>query len=189
MNSRLPPRRPAIHRQFQLSRQSSGFGRTGWVYILTNPAMPGLVKIGLTTRDPSTRMAELTAATGVPVPFVLFWCRAVADCGVIEETVHRMMADRRENHGREFFRCDPATARQVIEAAAAGQLGRKYRARKPVHRRGGYRSRWRRPPDYTPLLLAAGALVVAGVWWVKSAPPAWCPEWLAFPVLKIEGRA
>jgi hypothetical protein len=177
------------NRQFQPSRPDSGFGRPGWVYILTNLAMPGLVKIGLTTRDPTTRIAELTNAIGVPVPFVLAWCRAVADCGLVEETVHRMMKDRRENEGREFFRCDPATARQVIEAAASGQLGRKYRVRKPVQRKGGYRSRWRQPPDYTPLLLTAGALVVAVVWWVKPAPPAWCPDWLAFPVLKVEGRA
>lgn len=44
----------------------------GIVYVLTNPAMPGLVKIGMTTRsDIDARMKELYS-TGVPVPF---------DCG------------------------------------------------------------------------------------------------------------
>ena len=43
----------------------------GWVYVLTNPAMPGLVKIGLTSRNPQVRAAELTQATGVPAPFVI----------------------------------------------------------------------------------------------------------------------
>ena len=41
----------------------------GLVYVLTNSAMPGLVKIGMTTRDSvDTRMKELYS-TGVPVPF------------------------------------------------------------------------------------------------------------------------
>jgi hypothetical protein len=45
----------------------------GWVYTLTNPAMPRLVKIGLTTKTPKERAAELTAATGVPMPFKVRW--------------------------------------------------------------------------------------------------------------------
>ena len=40
----------------------------GIVYILTNPAMQNLVKIGMTTRlEVGTRMSELYT-TGVPVP-------------------------------------------------------------------------------------------------------------------------
>ena len=42
----------------------------GIVYLLTNPVMPGLVKIGMTTQeDIDKRMKELYT-TGVPVPFV-----------------------------------------------------------------------------------------------------------------------
>lgn len=46
----------------------------GMVYLLTNPVMPDLVKIGMTTQeDIDKRMKELYT-TGVPVPF---------ECGVI----------------------------------------------------------------------------------------------------------
>lgn len=41
----------------------------GIVYLLTNPVMPGLVKIGMTLRDEiDARMKELYT-TGVPLPF------------------------------------------------------------------------------------------------------------------------
>ena len=43
--------------------------KDGIVYVLTNPAFPNLVKIGITTRDEvQVRMAELYT-TGVPLPF------------------------------------------------------------------------------------------------------------------------
>ena len=42
---------------------------TGIVYVLSNRAMPGLVKIGMTTRhELDARLKELYT-TGVPVPF------------------------------------------------------------------------------------------------------------------------
>jgi len=41
----------------------------GIVYVLTNPTMPGLVKIGKTSRDSvMARLSELYT-TGVPLPF------------------------------------------------------------------------------------------------------------------------
>lgn len=48
----------------------------GIVYLLTNPVMPGLVKIGMTTQqDIDKRMKELYTI-GVPVPFECqFACR------------------------------------------------------------------------------------------------------------------
>lgn len=49
----------------------------GHIYILVNPSMEGLVKIGKTTRDPESRARELSQATGVPTPFyVAFSTRA-----------------------------------------------------------------------------------------------------------------
>lgn len=52
------------------------------VYVLTNSAMPGLVKIGKTTRnDLSSRMSELFS-TGVPVPFDCVYACEVDDCSL-----------------------------------------------------------------------------------------------------------
>ena len=61
----------------------------GIVYLLTNPVMPGLVKIGMTTQeDIDKRMKELYT-TGVPVPFECqFACKVKkGDCAKIDKGV------------------------------------------------------------------------------------------------------
>lgn len=46
------------------------------VYVLANPAMPGLVKIGRTSSDDTALRLSQLYTTGVPVPFELkFACR------------------------------------------------------------------------------------------------------------------
>lgn len=77
----------------------------GYLYVLSNPSIPGLVKVGKTTRDPAQRVAELSAATGVPSPFVLLYQQPVANCDAAEAWVHQAMALRgwRYADNREFF--------------------------------------------------------------------------------------
>lgn len=46
----------------------------GFVYVLSNAGMPGLLKIGSSTKVPTARAAELNT-TGVPSPFeVEYYC-------------------------------------------------------------------------------------------------------------------
>ncbi|WP_220385717.1 GIY-YIG nuclease family protein, partial [Klebsiella pneumoniae] len=45
------------------------FRMEGWVYVLSNPCMPGIYKVGMTTTSPEVRARELSSATGVPAPF------------------------------------------------------------------------------------------------------------------------
>ena len=81
----------------------------GYVYILTNEAMPGLVKIGKTTRDPASRALELHQ-TGVPFPFTVALSVFAPDCHELERAVHADLNDCRVRPDREFFRCDFHTA-------------------------------------------------------------------------------
>jgi hypothetical protein len=77
---------------------------TGFVYVLTNDAMPGLVKVGMTTRLPRDRADELSSATGVPVSFEVLYCQQVVDCHEAERLVHSQLAPYRVSGDREFFR-------------------------------------------------------------------------------------
>lgn len=89
----------------------------GIVYLLTNPVMPGLVKIGMTTQeDIDKRMKELYT-TGVPVPFECqFACRVKkTDCAKIEKALHAAFAPQRINANREFFRIQVEQVRAILE--------------------------------------------------------------------------
>ena len=41
----------------------------GIVYLLTNPVMPGWVKIGMTTQEDIDKQMKELYTTGVPIPF------------------------------------------------------------------------------------------------------------------------
>ena len=89
----------------------------GIVYLLTNPVMPGLVKIGMTTqKDIEKRMRELYT-TGVPVPFECqFACKVKkGDCAKIEKALHAAFAPQRVNANREFFRIQVEQAKAILE--------------------------------------------------------------------------
>mgnify|MGYP002144210229 CR=1 FL=1 len=74
-----------------------------YIYILSNPSMPNLIKVGKTTKHPSKRMSELHS-TGVPTPFELEFSAMVDNCGFSELAAHRALANYRVTGKREFFR-------------------------------------------------------------------------------------
>jgi T5orf172 domain len=88
----------------------------GYVYVLTNRAMPGVVKIGRTERDPADRARELRT-TGVPSPFELVHSSLVDDCEGVERQIHLLLAKRGVRHlpDREFFEISSAEAIELIE--------------------------------------------------------------------------
>ena len=75
------------------------------VYALTNPAMPRLVKIGMTDRpDVQDRMRDLYT-TGTPLPFdcVIAWELEGPTAADVEQALHTAFAPHRINPSREFF--------------------------------------------------------------------------------------
>ena len=79
------------------------------VYVLTNPAMPGIVKIGMTDRpDVQRRMGDLYT-TGVPLPFDCVIAREIKDgeAAEIERALHTAFGPNRINPSREFFQVEP----------------------------------------------------------------------------------
>jgi hypothetical protein len=88
------------------------------VYVLTNEAMAGLVKIGFTTTSVEQRIKELDT-TGVPLPFQCFYAAEIADCKRVEKLIHTIFSDKRVRENREFFRAD---ANQVKAAILLAEL-------------------------------------------------------------------
>jgi hypothetical protein len=84
-----------------------------YVYILSNPSMPGLVKVGKTTTAPSQRMRELHS-TGVPTPFETELTVEVANCDASERAAHRPLDAHRVSANREFFKVSPRNAIEAI---------------------------------------------------------------------------
>lgn len=74
----------------------------GFVYIMINPAMRGLVKIGLTERTPTDRAKDLRG-TAVPDDFIVVYDELVTDSAFIEKRLHARFNDYRYQPNREFF--------------------------------------------------------------------------------------
>ena len=89
----------------------------GSVYVLTNPAMPNMVKIGKTTRNVELRLADLYS-TGVPLPFECEYAAKVKDVDKTEKAFHTAFSPNRVNPKREFFNIDPEQAIAVLELMA-----------------------------------------------------------------------
>ena len=91
----------------------------GIVYVLTNPAMPRLVKIGKTSRESvNARLGELYT-TGVPVPFECAYAGRVEDENAVERAFHQAFGPYRVNPKREFFEIEPEQAIALLQLMAS----------------------------------------------------------------------
>jgi hypothetical protein len=87
----------------------------GYIYILVNPAMQGVVKIGKTTRTPEDRAKELSVATGVPFDFHVGYEKLVKDCDLAENLIQEKLKEKRTAKNREFF---TLSLKEAIQAVA-----------------------------------------------------------------------
>lgn len=74
------------------------------VYVFTNEAMPGLVKIGRTSNAVDDRLTDLSASTSVPLPFECYFAAEVRQAAALERKLHELFSEYRVNPKREFFK-------------------------------------------------------------------------------------
>lgn len=101
-------------KKIQIPKGASG---SQWVYILTNPTMPGLCKIGFTKNKPSERVKQINSATGVALDFVVEWAFPCFNAHDVEKQIHHYLEENgfRVNKNKEFFNISVEEAKAVIQ--------------------------------------------------------------------------
>ena len=97
----------------------------GRVYVLTNPRMQGLVKIGFTLGTVEGRAKELDA-TGTPEPFEIAYQVEVRRPDKLERHAHMQLTSKRVRNSREFFEIDVAEAILCIRNLASERLDEEF---------------------------------------------------------------
>ncbi len=92
------------------------------IYILTNEAMPGYVKIGRTSGNLEQRIKDLSASTSVPLPFTCFYACTVKDACFVEHQLHDAFDNNRINPKREFFQIAPERVVSALKLAAIEEV-------------------------------------------------------------------
>ena len=85
--------------------------------------MPGLYKIGHTTKHPDERAKEISRSTGVPIPFEVEWAFDCFDSDRLEAEVHKVLDSFRYSSNKEFFEISLNEAKETIR-----KLGSAYRS-------------------------------------------------------------
>ena len=91
----------------------------GWIYVLENPSLKGLVKIGFSTKDPAIRVRELSS-TGVPRVFEIAYEALLERPRDLEQRVHATLKSHHEN--KEFFRTTPKQAIAAIQTMRLAKI-------------------------------------------------------------------
>ncbi|MCY4366036.1 MAG: GIY-YIG nuclease family protein [Chloroflexi bacterium] len=131
--------------EFEQQPSASIFGgtapSTGIVYVLSNVAMPGYIKIGYTggnsDKDVQDRMKQLDAP-GVPRSFDCEYAAVVTDCAQVEKAIHTAFGDFRVRQNREFFEgVEPFRVKAILQLLAiedvTPNLNGKHKSRDEFH--------------------------------------------------------
>lgn len=89
----------------------------GYVYVMSNKAMPGLVKVGYASRAPAERAARLNG-THSPHPVDVEYSVRMLDSRAVEREAHLCLRAHRE--GKEWFRCSREVAVAAVKRSASG---------------------------------------------------------------------
>jgi hypothetical protein len=92
-----------------------------WVYILSNKAQPGILKIGYTNKHPEERAKQISNSTGVALPFDVEFAFHCYNGVSLEQECHDKLKEYRVNNNREFFQMSLEEAKATVQ-----ELGERY---------------------------------------------------------------
>lgn len=96
---------------------------SGFIYIMSNPTFKdGLIKIGMSDRDPTKYRKSELETTGVPDKFHVEYYAFVSDHYTLERKVHRNLDSSRPNKKREFFQYPIPNAIDLIRQLAGSSI-------------------------------------------------------------------
>lgn len=94
----------------------------GFTYVLSNPAMPGMVKVGYTTALAEDRAKELNS-TAVPLPYAVEFGALTSFPAEVKARAHQMLNWQRVSKDREFFQVAPHLATEAVRDALLDAAG------------------------------------------------------------------
>ena len=105
----------------------------GVLYVMTNRNMPGLLKIGKTSRTVEVRARELSSATGVPGKYRVAWkSQPLANISLAEKAAHTAL--KRYRVDGEHFRADLKQVKSILQTVEADYLNKKWEIRRAQDR-------------------------------------------------------
>ena len=113
--NRIKSQLASIDKRLDSIAYRESHSKAGWLYVITSPSLPGLVKLGATRRlNPTIRVKELSSSS-LPEPFHAHCFVFSDDCFELENNIHKYFDKERVNPDREFFRIEPKDAIDVLK--------------------------------------------------------------------------
>lgn len=113
--NRIKSQLASIDKRLDSIAYRESHSKAGWLYVITSPSLPGLVKLGATRRlNPTIRVKELSSSS-LPEPYHAHCFVFSDDCFELENNIHKYFDKERVNPDREFFRIEPKEAIDVLK--------------------------------------------------------------------------
>ena len=113
--NRIKSQLASIDKRLDSIAYRESHSKAGWLYVISSPSLPGLVKLGATRRlNPTIRVRELSSSS-LPEPYHAHCFVFSDDCFELENNIHKYFDKERVNPDREFFRIEPKEAIDVLK--------------------------------------------------------------------------
>ena len=112
--NRIKSQLASIDKRLDSIAYRESHSKAGWLYVISSPSLPGLVKLGCTRRlNPALRVRELSSSS-LPEPYHAHCVVFSDNCFELENNIHKYFDKERVNPDREFFRIEPKEAIDVL---------------------------------------------------------------------------